>query len=201
MVSEPSISASNSTMAASSSAMASSSTAPITSVNGFKYYVLFIDHFTRFTWIYLLQSKSEVLDKFVHFKNLVENQFSVKIKTFRSDGGGEYISTIFKSYLSQNDIIHQISCPYTPQQNGFVERKHRHLVETTITLLSQASISTSYWSYAVQTAVTLINLLPTCVLNFHSLGQSYIIPNLISRSSKSLVVLVIPISGPIPPIT
>lgn len=110
MVSEPSISASNSTMAASSSAMASSSTAPITSVNGFKYYVLFIDRFTRFTWIYLLQSKSEVLDKFVHFKNLVENQFSVKIKTFRSDGGGEYTSTIFKSYLSQNDIIHQISC-------------------------------------------------------------------------------------------
>ena len=171
MVSEPSISASNSTMAASSSAMASSSTAPITSVNGFKYYVLFIDHFTRFTWIYLLQSKSEVFDKFVHFKNLVENQFSVKIKTFRSDGGGEYTSTIFKSYLSQNDIIHQISCPYTPQQNGLVERKHRHLVEAIITLLSQASISTAYWSYAVQTAVTLINLLPTSVLNFHSPWQ------------------------------
>ena len=39
--------------------------APITSVNGFNYYVLFVDHFTRFTWIYLLQSKSEVFDKFV----------------------------------------------------------------------------------------------------------------------------------------
>ena len=45
---------------------------PVTSMNGFKYYVLFIDHFTRFTWLYLPQSKSEVFDKFVHFKNLIE---------------------------------------------------------------------------------------------------------------------------------
>ena len=139
-------------------------------MNGFKYYVLFIDHFTRFTWIYLLQSKSEVFDKFVHFKILVENQFSIKIKTFRFDAGGEYTSTIFKSCLSQNGIIHQISCPYT-QQNGLVERKHRHHIKTTITLLSQASISTAYWSYVVQPIVNLINLLPTSVINFHSPWQ------------------------------
>ena len=117
---------------------------PVTSMNGFKYYVLFIDHFTRFTWLYLLQSKSEVFDKFVHFKNLIENQFSTKIKTFRSDGGGQYTSTTFKSYLSHNGIIHQISCPYNLQQNGLVERKHRHLIETTITLLSHTSILTTY---------------------------------------------------------
>ena len=113
-------------------------------MNGFKYYVLFIDHFTRFTWLYLLQSKSEVFDKFVHFKNLIENQFSTKIKTFRSDGGGQYTSTTFKSYLSHNGIIHQISCPYNLQQNGLVERKQRHLIETTITLMSHTSILTTY---------------------------------------------------------
>ena len=75
--------------------------APIPSVNGFKYYVLFIDHFTRFTWVFLLNSKSEVFNKFVHFKAMVETQFSTKIKTFRSDGGGEYTSNAFKTYLSQ----------------------------------------------------------------------------------------------------
>ena len=135
-------------------------------MNGFKYYVLFTDHFTRFTWLYLLQSKFEVFDKFVHFKNIIENQFSTKIKTFRTDGGGEFTSTTFKSYLSHNGIVYQISCPYTPHQNGLVERKHRHLIETKITFLSHASISTTYWSYAVQTTVSLINLLPTLVLNF-----------------------------------
>ena len=99
---------------------------------------------------------------------MIETQFSSKIKTFRFDGGGEYTSSAFKSYLLQHCIIHQISCHYTPQQNGMVERKPRHLIETTITLLSQASISTTYWSYAVLTAVSLINLLPTSVLNIVS---------------------------------
>ena len=61
--------------------------APLNSINGFKYYVLFIDHFTRFTWLYLLKSKSEVFAKFVRFKAMIENQFSAKIKIFRSDGG------------------------------------------------------------------------------------------------------------------
>ena len=141
---------------------------PINSVNGFRYYVLFIDHYTRFTWLYLLKSKSEVFTKFTHFKAMIETPFSAKIKIFRSDRGGEYTSNVFKTYLLQQGIIHQLSCPNTPQQNGLVERKHKHLIETSITLLSQAFIPSSYWSYAIQTAISLINLLPTSVLKFHS---------------------------------
>lgn len=118
--------------------------APIDAINDFKYYMLFIDHFTRFTWLYFLKAKFEVFSKFVQFKTMVETQFYVKIKTFRSNGGGEYTSNAFKSFLLQNGIVHQVSCPYVPQQNGLVKRKHRHLIETTITLLSQASISTAY---------------------------------------------------------
>ena len=75
---------------------------------------------------------------------------------------------IFKSYLSQHGISHHLSCPYTPQQNGVVERKHRHVVETTVTMLSQASLPSSYWSFAAQTAVSLINILPTSVLHWVS---------------------------------
>ena len=113
-----------------------------------------------------LNPKFKVFSKFILFKALVETQFSTKIKTLRFDGGGEYTSTAIKSYLSQHGIIHKISCTYTPQKNGLVERKHRHLIETTITLLSQASMSTSFWSYALLTALFLINLLPTSVLIF-----------------------------------
>ena len=99
---------------------------------------------------------------------MIKTQFSSTIKTLRSDGGGEFTSKSFESFLSSNGIQHQISCPYTPQQNGLVERKHRHLIETTITLLSQASIPSTYWSFAVQSALTLINLLPTATLDFMS---------------------------------
>lgn len=126
--------------------------------------VLFVDHFSQFTWIFLLKAISKVFSKFLLFKAMVETQFSTKIRTLRSDGGGEYTSSTFKTYLQQHGIIHQISYPYTFQQICLVERKHRHLIETTITMLSQASMPRAYWSYAVYTAVTLVNLLPTPVL-------------------------------------
>ena len=95
---------------------------------------------------------------------MVATQISLKIKTFRSDGEGEFTSNEFKSYLANHGISHQISCPHTPQQNGVVERKHRHIIETVISLLSQSSLDYSFWSFAAQTVVTLINLLPTSVL-------------------------------------
>ena len=99
---------------------------------------------------------------------MVETQFSTKLKSFRSNGGGEFTSPAFKLFLTTHGIHHQVSCPSTPQQNGLVERKHRHLIETSITLLAQAQIPNTYWTYAIQTTVNLINLLPTAVLQFQS---------------------------------
>ena len=117
-------------------------------MNGFRYYILFVDHYSRFTWLYLLKSKTEAFSKFVYFHALIKTQFSATIKCFRLDGGGEFTSNEFKSYLSHHGISCHLSCPYTPQQNGVVERKHRHVVETTVTMLSQASMPSSYWSFA-----------------------------------------------------
>ena len=70
-------------------------------------------------------------------------------------------------YLHMESTIKSLF-PYTPQQNGLVERKHRHLIETVITLLSQASLPSTFWSFAIQSALTLINLLPTSTLEFLS---------------------------------
>jgi len=75
---------------------------------------------------------------------MIKNQFSSKIKIFRSDGGGEFTSNDFKTYLSQHGITHHLSRPHTPKQNGVVKRKHRHIIETIVTLLSQASMPYSY---------------------------------------------------------
>lgn len=136
---------------------------PITSVDNFKYYVLFVDHFTRFTWLYPLKLKSQVQATFIAFKALVENRFNEKIKTLYSDNGGEYLA--LRQFLQTHGISHLTSPPHTPEHNGISERKHRHIVETGLTLLSQASMPTSYWSYAFTTAVYLINRMPTPVLN------------------------------------
>jgi len=140
-------------------------TSPITSVGGCKFYVLFIDDFSRFTWLFPLKQKSEVFNSFVRFKSLVENQFSSTIKQLLTDNGGEYLSTVFQEYLSQHGILHKLTCPYTSEQNGISERKHRHITNTGLTLLAQSHLPLSYWVDAFFTATYLINRLPTPVLS------------------------------------
>ena len=135
--------------------------APVVFVNGYKYYILLlIITLDLVGFIYLSPNLKPLLNLFI--------QFLLQIKTFKSDGGGKFTSNEFKAYLSNHGIAHHISCPYTPQQNGVVEMKHRHIIETAIALLSQASLSYSFWTFAVQTAISLINVLSTSVLAWQS---------------------------------
>ena len=102
-----------------------------------------------------------MLHTFKHFQAFVENLLSQKIKVLRTDCGGEYTSNEFNAHCASHGITHHFSYPYTPQQNGIVERKHRHVIESALTLLSNAGLSITHWSYAVSTVVHLINRLPT----------------------------------------
>ncbi|KAI0498161.1 hypothetical protein KFK09_021402 [Dendrobium nobile] len=108
-----------------------------------------------------MYTKSETILKFKQFHIYIKNQFNKNIKTLRTDGGGEYVSIEFTNYLRSHGIAHQLSCPYTPEQNGTAERKHRHLIETTRTLLIEANIPHYLWTYALNTAVHLINRIPS----------------------------------------
>ncbi|PKU88027.1 Retrovirus-related Pol polyprotein from transposon TNT 1-94 [Dendrobium catenatum] len=135
--------------------------APALSNSGMLYYVLFIDDYSRFTWLFPMRQKSEVFNIFVNFKSYIENFTSSKIKCLRTDGGGEFVSTSLSQFLKQHGILHQISCPYTPKQNGVAERKHRHVIETTRSLLDTASVPYKYWPDAVLTATYLINRIPS----------------------------------------
>lgn len=139
-------------------------TAPCLSRENQKYYVTFIDEKSKYTWLTLIPTKDRVLDAFRNFQTYVINQYHAKIKVFRSDNGGEYISNAFKQHLSGSGILHQTSCPYTPQQNGVAERKNRHLMEVARSLMFQANVPKRFWSDAVVTACYLINRTPTLVL-------------------------------------
>jgi transposase InsO family protein len=146
--------------------------APSVSLNGFRFYLVLVDEYTKFTWVYLLTHKSETFTLFKQFTALVHNQFKQSVQIFRTDCGGEFTSTAFNTFCADNGIIHQLSCPHTPQQNGVAERKHKHLIQCALALLSQSNLPISYWSYAVSTAAHLINKLPTPLLSDKSPWES-----------------------------
>jgi histone deacetylase 1/2 len=128
----------------------------------FKYYVSFIDDYSKFTWIYLFKKKSDVFQKFHDFQNHVERLFDKKILAMQTDWGGKYQK--LNSFFQRVGISHLVSCPHAHQQNGPAERKHRHIVEVGLSLLAYASMPLKYWDEAFQTAVYLINHLPSKVI-------------------------------------
>ncbi|KAM1580053.1 hypothetical protein ACFX1Z_041414 [Malus domestica] len=133
---------------------------PVVSVSGYRYYLLIVDDYSKYSWYFPLKSKSSVFSTFVEFKSYVENTIGNKIKVVRSDSGGEFTSHQFQHFLKLHGILQQFSCPHTPEQNGCVERKHRHLVETARTLLVQSQVPHMFWVEAFSTAIYLINRLP-----------------------------------------
>ena len=100
------------------------------SLSGAEYFVTFIDDKSRYVWIYILKNKSEVLKKILEWKSMVEKSNGEKIKTLRSDNGGEYTSKEFEDNLKKNGIRHERTVPKTPEQNGVAEKMNRTLVET-----------------------------------------------------------------------
>jgi hypothetical protein len=110
---------------------------------------------------FLLLPKSDVVSTFLQFQAHVEKFFDRKIKAIQSDWGGEFRA--LNPILSRQGISHRISCPHTHQQQGSVERKHRHIVETGLSLLASASMPLKFWDEAFLTASFLINRLPSPV--------------------------------------
>ena len=86
--------------------------APITSIDGFRYYIIFIDHFTKYVWLYPLRTKLDVFSTFIQYKNVVEIIFHTKIASVYTDGGGEFIK--LKQLFNQKRISHLLTPPYTP---------------------------------------------------------------------------------------
>jgi transposase InsO family protein len=138
---------------------------PMISLSGFCYYVIFIDDFSRFSWLFPLKLKSDVHSCFLQFKSMAENLVSQPIKSFQSDGGEEYSYTPFKQLLTQHGILHRFSCPKTSQQNGVAECKHHHVMDTSLALLAHSGLSLKFWVDAFLTAIDLINRLPTPTLS------------------------------------
>lgn len=114
------------------------------------YYCIFVDHYTKYTWLYTIKNKNEIASIFANFHALVEKNFKHKIVSLYTDGGGEF--TGLKQYLQCHGIEHLIFPPYAPQWNS-------HIVKTARILLNEASLPSELWSFACHNAIYLINRL------------------------------------------
>src|SRR6266540_2513774 len=129
------------------------------SIGGNKYGFVIVNDYSRFSWVFFLQDKSEVQETFKKFARRAQNEFEVKIKRIRSDNGIEFKNTTIEEFLDEEGIKHDFSTPYTPQQNGVVERKNRTLIEAARTMLDEYKTSDQFWAEAINTACHAINRL------------------------------------------
>lgn len=127
------------------------------SIGSSRYFLLFVDDYSRMSFVYFLKNKSEVFASFKEFKNMVEKQTNSCIRTLRTDNGTEFCSNEMRAFLKQSGIIHQRTNPYSPEQNGMCERFNRTIVEKARCLLYDAKLEKKFWAEAVHTAVYLKN--------------------------------------------
>ncbi|CAL5380597.1 unnamed protein product [Camellia sinensis] len=141
---------------------------PTPTMGGARYFVVFIDDFSRFTWLFLMKNRSELKQLYYNFATMVKTQFSKTIKLFRSDNAMEYKDFDFLSFLQSHGTQPHRSCPGTSQQNGRAERKHRHILDTTRALLLSSSCPEHFWGEAALTAAYTINCIPSPVIHNHT---------------------------------
>jgi transposase InsO family protein len=113
--------------------------APTPTMGGSRYFVIFIDDYSRFTWIYMMKNRHKLPQIYINFSKMIQTQFSKVIKVFRRDNAMEYRDSKLLSFLSEQGTLSEFSCAYTSQQNGRAERKHRHILNSVRAMLISAS--------------------------------------------------------------
>ena len=144
---------------------------PTASWNGQQYFILFIDDYSRYGYLYLIHEKSQSLDVFKAYKAEVENQLNKRIKCVKSDRGGEYYGRYDGSgeqrpgplakFLEECGIVPQYTMPGSPSMNGVAERRNRTLKDMVRSMISHSTLPESLWGEALKTAAYILNRVPT----------------------------------------
>jgi len=131
------------------------------------YFITFIDDYSRYCWVYTIKRKSAaaILAPFQQFIKDAENKAECKVKSMRTDGGGEYEKET-AAFMKSQGIEPLPSAPYSPESNGIAERLNRTLNEMVRAMLFQANMPQSFWGEAIIVAAEIKNLLPHAALDF-----------------------------------
>lgn len=122
-----------------------------------RYFLTFKDDASGYRHVYFLRDKSDVFEKFKEFERLVVNKFGRAMKVLRSDNGGEFCNGDMDRYLASRGIEHEVTAPYTPQQNGKAEREKSTIEESVRTMIQTKNLPLHLWAEGVNAAVYLLN--------------------------------------------
>ena len=129
-------------------------------IRGYKYFVLFKDEFSNYRHIYFVGKKDEVHQKLRVYVTQLKNEANKPLRTLVSDRGSELTSRRTQEFLLENGISHEVSAPFTPEQNGLIERDNRTIAEAMRTMLIHKNLPEKLWGEAANTAVYLLNRVP-----------------------------------------
>jgi transposase InsO family protein len=125
---------------------------------GGKWYVLVIvDNYSRYSWVFFLESKDQVFEHFWLLALRLNNEHPNCLKAIRNDNGTEFRNAFFDGFCLELGIEQQFSTPRVPQQNGVVERKNRTLVEMARTMFNEYGTPRRFWTDAISTACYVSN--------------------------------------------
>ncbi|GJR49295.1 zinc finger, CCHC-type containing protein [Tanacetum coccineum] len=132
--------------------------------SGKKFIFLLVDDYTRFMWAYFLTTKDQAFSTFKEFRQQIKMETRMKLRMLRTDRGGEFTSNEFTKYCKENGIARQLTAPYSPQQNGVVERRNRTVLSTTRSMMKAMKLPLTFWAEAVRHAIYILNRVPTRAL-------------------------------------
>lgn len=130
-----------------------------------KYYVTFLDDFTNYIYVEPLSLKSQVGEAFRKFQSRAELIMGSKVQEIQSDRGGEYLAGRLQKHLQDCGILHRMSVPNRPQQNGKAERMNLTLQTTVRCLLDHSGMPHYFWAEALDTAAHVRNLVPSAAVD------------------------------------
>ena len=131
---------------------------------GRRYFLLLVDDCSRYMWLQLLTSKSDAAEAIKHFKARAEMESGKKLKVLRTDRGGEFTAVEFTTYCAEEGVGRHLTAPYSPQQNGVVERRNQTIIGMARSMLKAKDMPAEFWGEAVSTAVFILNRCPTKAL-------------------------------------
>jgi transposase InsO family protein len=126
-----------------------------------KYFFLLVDDLSRYMWLILLSTKGQAATAFTAFQARAETEAGRKLGTLRTDRGGEFTARTFVEHCAQEGIQRHFTAPYSPQQNGVVERRNQTVMGIARSMMKAMTMPGWFWGEAVTTAVFILNRSPT----------------------------------------